>query len=114
MTNKPTNRTARIAELNDNFRRMLILQGLYFYTRGIADLPPEDKRAVIEKVKNFDDFSEDNDPYGEHDFGAFTHNGNRIFWKIDYYAPGMERGSDDPADPAKTMRVLTILLADEY
>jgi uncharacterized protein DUF3768 len=33
---------------------------------------------------------------------------------IDYYDPTEEFGSQDPADPTKTVRVLTILLADEY
>ena len=46
----------------------------------------------------FKAFTADNDPCGEHDFGAFDHQGQRIFWKIDYYAPDMEHGSEDPAD----------------
>ncbi len=62
----------------------------------------------------FDSFTEDNDPHGEHDFGAFEHAGQRIFWKIDYYAPDMEHGSENPADPQQTVRVLTIMLAREY
>jgi len=35
------------------------------------------------KVESFDSFTEDNDPHGEHDFGAFEHEAQRIFWKID-------------------------------
>jgi hypothetical protein len=62
----------------------------------------------------FDAFIEDNDPHGEHDFGAFDHAGHRIFWKIDYYDQAIEFGSEDPADPDKTMRALTIMLAEEY
>ena len=62
----------------------------------------------------FDDFSEDNDPWGEHDFGSFDHNGNTIFWKIDCYDREMKHGSPNPADAAVTQRVLTVLLAEEY
>jgi hypothetical protein len=60
------------------------------------------------------EFTPDNDPHGEHDFGSFTLVGRKFFWKIDYYDREMVHGSEEPADPAKTMRVLTILLASEY
>ncbi|MEQ8826157.1 MAG: DUF3768 domain-containing protein, partial [Parvibaculum sp.] len=62
----------------------------------------------------FDDFTPDNDPHGEHDFGSVRIDENAIFWKIDYYDRSMEAGSPDPADPEVTTRVLTIMLADEY
>lgn len=65
-------------------------------------------------MMSFDTFTEDTDPHGEHDFGAFEHNGKKLFWKIDYYAPDMLHGSEDPADPSKTTRVLTVMLAREY
>ena len=58
-----------------------------------------------------DAFTPDNDPYGEHNFGSFEHNGIRVFWKIDYYDRNVEYGSEDPSDPAQTTRVLTIMLA---
>ncbi len=58
--------------------------------------------------------TKDNDPHHEHDFGNFELDGVTYFFKLDYYTPDMEGGSEDPADPAKTTRVLTIMRADEY
>ncbi|MEL6929213.1 MAG: DUF3768 domain-containing protein [Cyanobacteria bacterium J06600_6] len=83
-------------------------------TRGIQALPPQDRLAILGLVRTFNDFSEDNDPYGEHDFGAIEHNDSRIFWKIDYYDKSLQYGSEDPTDPDVTERVMTIMLANEY
>ena len=105
--------TARIAELNDVLRTTF-LTGTVLLTQGIRDLPDALQSSVIEAVQTFQAFTPDNDPNGEHDFGAFTVEGHKIFWKIDYYAPDMLHGSDDPADPKLTRRVLTIMLAEEY
>jgi Protein of unknown function (DUF3768) len=74
---------------------------------------------IGEQVMKFDTFTPDNDPYGEHDFGAFEYSGHKIFWKIDYYdrasfGTGHDMGSEDPSDPAKTLRILTVMLASEY
>lgn len=90
------------------------IAGIVVQTQGINALSPEDQSAIREKVETFSDFTPDNDPHGERDFGNFTHNGQKIFFKIDYYAPDMMHGSEDPADPLKTVRVLTIMLALEY
>ena len=74
-----------------------------------------DQSDIREKVEKFDAFTEGNDPHGEHDFGSFVQSdGVKIFWKIDYYAPGLEYGSEHPEDPSQTVRVLTIMLAEEY
>lgn len=111
--------TKRIAELNDLCRRAPGIAGKLFVTQGIIALPAADQSAIREKVEIFDSFTPDNDPYGEHDFGAFEHNGTRIFWKIDYYdrasfGTGCDMGSEDPSDPKQTLRVLTVMLASEY
>ena len=69
---------------------------------------------VIRRVATFSEFTADNDPHEEHDFGNFELAGRKFFFKIDYFDENMEFGSEDPADPAKTTRALTIMLAEEY
>ena len=102
-----------IRRLNDQLRSSQI-GGQVMLTAGLVAFFEKDLAAVVERVRAFDDFSEDNDPYGEHDFGAFEYQGQTINWKVDYYALDMEHGSEDPANAAITKRVLTILLAEEY
>ena len=114
-----TTKTKRIAELNDLCRKAPGIAGKMFITQGISALPDSDRSAICEKVETFDSFNADNDPYGEHDFGAFEHDGQKIFWKIDYYdrasfGTGRDMGSEDPSNPSQTLRVLTIMLASEY
>lgn len=109
-----TTRTATIARLNDELRRTFTT-GDVMLTTGICALPPAQLRAVLARVRHHDDFTPDDDPHGERDFGAVDLEGlGRIFWKIDYYDPTLTFGSEDPADPARTRRVLTIMLAEEY
>ena len=103
----------RIRELNDAFRKTL-RGGRAMMTAGVAELPDCVKAEAVVQVTSFSDFTPENDPYGDHDFGSFTLVGRKFFWKIDYYDLAMEFGSGDPADPSKTMPVLTIMLADEY
>jgi hypothetical protein len=111
---KTTTSTSRIAELNDLCRKAMGVAGRLFQTAGISALPPSDQSTIREKVETFDAFTSDNDPYGERDFGAFEHNGQRIFWKIDYYDRSLTKGSENPSNPSQTVRVLTIMLASEY
>jgi Protein of unknown function (DUF3768) len=105
----------RIRELNDAFRTSLDPNlGKLLMTSGVRALPSDVQAMAIRETETFDAFSADNDPHGEHDFGAFEVAGHRFFFKLDYYDPSLEFGSDDPADPAKTTRVLTLMLAAEY
>jgi hypothetical protein len=104
---------AKLRELNDAFRTTMT-GGKVFLTAGVDALPSEIKAIVIRRVATFSEFNEDNDPYGEHDFGSFEVTGHKFFFKIDAYDADMRFGSEDPADPTKTTRVLTIMLAEEY
>ena len=105
----------RVRDLNDTFRKTLDpTLGRMVLTAGVDALPSDVRALAIRKVATFDEFSTDNDPHGEHDFGSFDLAGDKFFWKIDYYDRTLDFGSDDPADPSKTMRVLTLMLAMEY
>jgi Protein of unknown function (DUF3768) len=104
---------SRIRELNDMLRRSFE-GGRVLITAGVSALPPILACRVLEKVRTFADFTPDNDPHGEHDFGRFELIGRTFIWKIDYYDKSMSYGSEDPADPAQTTRVLTIMLAQDY
>lgn len=114
MTTKETNTAAKIAALNDLCRKAMGVAGRLFQTQGISALSQADQSAIREKVETFNAFTPGNNPYGERDFGSFDHNGQRIFWKIDYYDTTLTKGSEDPTDPKQTVRVLTIMLASEY
>lgn len=107
-------RLQRIRKLNDLSRTAMGIAGRVYQTAGISALSEADQSAIRERVERFNGFTEDNDPYGEHDFGAFEFKGQKIFWKIDYYDRTLEQGSPDPADPKATCRVLMIMLADEW
>lgn len=110
-------KAAQIARLNNAFRRGdPSVPGQRVLTAGLVHLLKQMDILVeqlILKVAQFDDFTEQNDPNGEHDFGAFEFNGEQIFWKLDCYDVDYNMGSDDPTDLSKTRRVLTIMLAHE-
>jgi hypothetical protein len=72
------------------------------------------KAEALVQVTKFSEFTADNDPYDEHDFGSFDLLGRKFFWKIDYYDKDLQYGSEDPSDPERTTRVLTLMLAGEY
>lgn len=104
---------SRIRELNDLFRTCFI-GGRVLITEGVSALGQDFTSECVEAVQRFADFTADNDPYGEHDFGCVTVQGRKVFWKIDYYDLDCHYGSECPADPAQTTRVLTVMLASEY
>ncbi|MBL0001836.1 MAG: DUF3768 domain-containing protein [Sphingomonadales bacterium] len=103
----------RIRQLNDQFRKLGIGNGSTMITPGIMEKGHVFMMAALLAVRTFNDFTNGNDPYGEHDFGAFTMGGERLFFKLDYTIihPGpfaqCRRCS-------RHHRVLTIMLASEY
>ena len=103
----------KIRALNDAFRTSF-WGGRVMMTAGVAALENLVRKLVVEKIKAFDAFGDDNDPWGEHDFVSVEHDGQTFFAKIDYYDRKLEAHSEDAADPEKTCRVMTIMLAEEH
>lgn len=106
-------KSAGIRQLNDLFRRSFI-GGAVVVTQGVKAMGMAAQTEIVRLIRGFEQFDQANDPYAEHDFGAFEHEDVTIFFKIDYYNRSMEAGSPDPSDPSQTTRVLTIMTADEY
>lgn len=102
-------KTARIRALNDALRQTLT-GGHAVITPGVAALGQAAVARIIKTIAVYDDFCNANDPYEEHDFGAF----DTIFFKIDYLDSTLTFHSPDPPNPMVTERVLTIMLAEEY
>jgi len=98
--------TKEIAKRNDSLRRSIPCvspPNLLVLTRGVASLKQMEINQTLKEVRDFNKFAKENDPWKEHDFGAFEHNGRKFFWKIDDY--NGQEGYD---------LVLTIMLAEEY
>ncbi|GAA0678057.1 hypothetical protein FHT00_003363 [Sphingomonas insulae] len=119
-----------IRRLNDAARQHPGTASIVNVTRGFHALPDVDRFAALAGIIGFTRFDRDNDPYGEHDFGAVSRlatgrwtqdrpNDDKaiaqtVFWKVDYYDPSLTYGSEAPWDAERTKRVLTIMLASEY
>ena len=102
-----------IASLNDQLRKTGT-GGTIITTQSVRRLAGFNVEALAAALSNYSDFDAQNDPHGERDFGDLSLLGCDLLWKIDYYDLDLQFGSDDPADPGVTHRVLTVLLASEW
>ena len=102
-----TEHAVEIAKINDEFRRSGF--GIVV-TQGVQVL--ENLHLLLDEIRRFSEFTEDNDPYGEHDFDTVHWYGEKVFWKIDYYDQELKYGRHPLDDDCK--RVMTIMLASEY
>ncbi len=105
-TDKRNGELSETARRYDAFRKSIPFirkPNVLLLTSGLSSTFPDEVPLILQMVKEFDTFNEGNDPWHEHDFGAFDFRGERIFWKIDDYAghEGYEL-------------VLTVMLASEY
>jgi Protein of unknown function (DUF3768) len=103
---------AKIRFLNDAFRRGERPNlGRIRITSGARHLVAAwslGELILLNLVRKCDTFDEDNDHYQQHDFGSFEFAGEKLFWQYAYYDKKLEFGSEDPTDPEKCTRVLTI------
>jgi len=104
---KKSSKAEAIARKNDLIRKNL-RGAIILLTPGVQSLSEKDREALFQKIREFEDFNEGNDPYGEHDFGAVNHNGVKYFFKFDYLDDSLRYFKEDGN------RVLTIMRADEY
>ncbi|BCG98123.1 hypothetical protein MesoLj131b_01230 [Mesorhizobium sp. 131-2-5] len=104
---------ARIRTLNDRLRQTGV-GGRMVMTAGVAALPAHNIAAILLAIAKFDAFDQDNDPWGEHDCALLHVDNRQLFFKIDYYDRSLTNLSPDPADPAVTIRVMTVMLPEEY
>jgi hypothetical protein len=109
-----TTQAARIAELNDRFRKGELNLGIKVLSQRVKTLSKTQQLHLLKLVKDFDGFTPENNPYGERDFGSVELDEEMYFWKIDYYDLSLTVGSEDPANTAVTRRVLTIMHSSEY
>lgn len=101
-----------IKERNDRLRKTLTPDRTHkvYMSAGVSEL--DNKEEVLEAIRNFDSFSGDNDPYGEHDFGMVIVNEEKYYFKIDYYDLNFEYGADHHNEEYAC--VLTIMHSSEY
>jgi Protein of unknown function (DUF3768) len=103
----------RVRALNDELRKTGA-GGKTYISRGLIEKGADFIAKATAAVRAFDAFTNDNDPWQEHDCATLDVDGETVMFKIEYYDVNMEYGSPDPADPTVTRRVLTIMLAEEY
>ena len=111
-TSNTNHQTLKIRALNDALRRSGN-GGKVLITHGIAAQEPTFAKAVLEAVQKFDNFSDGSDIWAEHDFASLVVMHQRVLWKIYYDRAGLHH-SADPSSRTVTLRVLTIMLAEEY
>ena len=109
----------RIARLNDRVRHNLDHSARVVVTRGCLETFcsggfPEALMAQAELMRCIRQFDFAEDAHGERDFGKLTFRDRTVFFKLDYYDLALEYGSEDPADASQTIRVMTIMLGEEY
>src|SRR3546814_7103003 len=99
-------------------------------TIGFQSLSDADRIGALSQIIAFANFTGENDPHGEQDFGAvyrlvsgeWTQHrpqddkeiSETVFWKIYYYDNSLEFDSEATGDDAQTTRVMTMMRSEEH
>lgn len=110
----PVEPTARIQFLNDAYRSCVPYLSDFFVNSNVIEAMGDRQSDLWRAIRDFDKFTDENDPYYEHDFGSVNVNGHEIWWKINYYDENREYGSSDPSNPAITHRVMTVYFPEDH
>lgn len=103
-----------LAAQNDAFR-LTGVGGQVTMTASMLELGSTIVKEITKAVRDFQDFNENNDPHGEHDFGVVeVSKGRKFYFKIDYYNDSYEHRSADPTNTKITNRVMTIAPVRDY
>lgn len=107
--------TEKIRALNIAFWRNPVMNGRLMMSSGVADRDALFHHRCIAALATYDAWTQDNDPHGEADMCVLDVQGETVWAKLDYYDRHDQNfGSEDPADPAKTLRIGTLMLPEEY
>ena len=124
-----TNQTERVRALNDLARLGQNVNARFVFTANLLATLTEDvldpvakriataaaQQRLLTAIREAD-FTPDNDPYGEHDFGSFMLNETKVLWKIDVYENdgSFSYGAEHPEDPVTSFRLGTFMLPQDY
>ena len=101
-------RRAKIVALNDQLRTSF-KGGRVQMTPSVYELDARWRGRALSVLARYDKFH----PDSEHDWGTFIFAGFSFEWRIEYRGKDGTGISPDPADPDKTLRVLTLYAIDD-
>lgn len=101
-------RRDKVVALNDQLRTTF-KGGRVQMTRTVYDLDDRLRGRALAVLARYNKF----DPANEHDCGVFIFAGFAFEWRIEYRGKDGIGQSPDPADPDRTMRVLTLYVTED-
>jgi hypothetical protein len=99
-------RRSKIITLNDQLRTTF-KGGRVQMARDFYDLDARLRGRALSVMARYNRFDNDS----EHDWGVFIFGGYSFEWQIEYRGKDGTGVSPDPADPERTLRVLTLFAA---